>query len=566
MTTRDVGSSAPGFRAAPDIDAGRGLDLPPQSITEVLAADLLVSPTLVAGGTGTSREVSNVAVMAVPDIGPWLRSGQLLITTTSVLGRLVEPIDAFLTRLDRRGVAGLTVRLDDDTAALPAEMSDAADELGFPVVVVPDLYAKDHPLSGDLAELSARQVDAVFEADRLRRVLVDVVMAGGGFAELSVAVARELGGAVLITTPDGRQLCRAGDESELTRLASSAALDSTGRVRTDSTEGGLGLHRLGDESIAVSAISANGIDHGRLVQFSTGRRLRSEDLYLVEQAAAVCALVVARELVVSSVEEKHRANFIRDLLLGRGGEHEHVVAHAKTFGWDLDRPVVVVVIEPDPVGEDEPSMPRMPLVERQARAFTSAVAGRDTGAAVTALATETVILMGVGADTMNLVHELVATVRGAGGGGRRAFGVGVSRPTDSVDGIPALYGQARTALKVGRQITGAWAVTHFDDLGVYRLLSLVDDDRELESFAQETLRELTADTPEAQDMRRTLEVLLATNINIAETARQLHFHYNTLRYRVVKLEKMLGSFTDHPELRLDLSLALKIMAMRGINS
>ncbi|BAH51533.1 PucR family transcriptional regulator [Rhodococcus opacus] len=546
-------------------DAGPGLDLPPQSFTDVLASDLLASPTLVAGATGTTREVSNVAVMAVPDIGPWLRTGQLLITTTAVLGRLVEPIDAFLTRLDRRGVAGLAVRLDDDTAALPAEMTAAADELGLPVVVV--AASQEHPLSGALVELSAQQVDAVFEADRLRRVLVDVVMAGGGFAELAVAVAGDLGGAVLITTPDGRQLCRAGDESELRRLASSAALDSTGRVRTDSTEGGLGLHRLGDESIAVSAISANGIDHGRLVHFRTGDLLHSEDLYLVEQAAAVCALVVARELVVSSVEEKHRANFVRDLLLGRGGEHEHVVAHAKTFGWDLDRPVVVVVIEPDPVGEDEPSMPtRMPLVERQARAFTSAVAGRDAGAAVTALPTETVILMGVGTDTMNLVHELVATVRGAGGGGRRAFGVGVSRPTDSVDGIPALYGQARTALKVGRQITGAWAVTHFDDLGVYRLLSLVEDDRELESFAQETLRELTADTPEAQDMRRTLEVLLATNINIAETARQLHFHYNTLRYRVVKLEKMLGSFTDHPELRLDLSLALKIMAMRGINS
>jgi purine catabolism regulator len=546
-------------------DAGPGLDLPPQSFADVLASDLLASPTLFAGETGTAREVSNVAVMAVPDIGPWLRAGQLLITASAVLGRLVEPIDAFLTRLDRRGVAGLVVQLDDDTATLPAEMRDAADELGFPVVVVAD--SREHPLSGALAELSARQVDAVFEADRLRRVLVDVVMAGGGFAELAVAVAGELGGAVLITTPDGRQLCRAGDESELRRLNSSAALDATGRVRTDSTEGGLGLHALGDESIAVSAISANGIDHGRLVHFCTDHPLRSEDLYLVEQAAAVCALVVARELVVSSVEEKHRANFVRDLLLGRGGEHEHVVAHAKTFGWDLDRPIVVVVIEPDPVGEDEPSMPtRMPLVERQARAFTSAVAGRDTGAVVTALATETVILMGVGTDTMNLVHELVANVRGAGGGGRRAFGVGVSRSTDSVDGIPALYGQARTALKVGRQITGAWAVTHFDDLGVYRLLSLVEDDRELESFAQETLRELTADTPEAQDMRRTLEVLLATNINIAETARQLHFHYNTLRYRVVKLEKMLGSFTDHPELRLDLSLALKIMAMRGINS
>ncbi|RZK70123.1 MAG: PucR family transcriptional regulator, partial [Rhodococcus sp. (in: high G+C Gram-positive bacteria)] len=136
MTTRDVGSSAPGFRAAADTGDGPGPGVAPQSFADVLVSDLLVSPTLVAGATGTSREVSNVAVMAVPDIGPWLRTGQLLITTSAVLGRLVEPIDAFLARLDRRGVAGLAVRLDDPSATLPAEMSDAADELGFPVVVV----------------------------------------------------------------------------------------------------------------------------------------------------------------------------------------------------------------------------------------------------------------------------------------------------------------------------------------------------------------------------------------------------------------------------------------------
>lgn len=185
---------------------------------------------------------------------------------------------------------------------------------------------------------------------------------------------------------------------------------------------------------------------------------------------------------------------------------------------------------------------------------------------MTALATEIVIVMGESSDTMTLVHELVAQVRGAGGGGRLPFGVGVSRAASSTADLPALYSQARTALEVGRKITGAWAVTHFDDLGVYRLLSLVEDTDELESFARETLKDLTDETAEAQDMRRTLEVLLATNINIAETARQLHFHYNTLRYRVAKLEKMLGPFTAHPELRLDLSLALKIIAMRGINS
>jgi purine catabolism regulator len=203
--------------------------------------------------------------------------------------------------------------------------------------------------------------------------------------------------------------------------------------------------------------------------------------------------------------------------------------------------------------------------DRLTAAWQHVVRNHDKAAPVVGFSHEVVALMPVTRESAaQLVTALVQEVSGDRGGGRRSFSTGVSRVIDSVADLPAAYDQARKAVVVGRRMHGPGGVSHFDGLGVHRLLSLVTDGAELRMFATEVLGPLADDTAEAADLRRTLQSLLDTNCNVAEAARALHFHYNTLRYRITKLEGLVGPFTTDANLRLDVALALCVVQMRGL--
>ena len=423
-----------------------------------------------------------------------------------------------------------------------------------------------------LEQIVERQAALLEREDEVHRVLVRIVLAGGALAELGDAVAGFFGGAAVVTTTDGRVLAIAGGRAEVERTRALDCFDRTGRLLVESEPVGPRDPGSPGSTRAFVKIVAGSSDHGLLGAFSPERPLTAADVHLLERAATVAALAITKEQAVAAVEGKYRAEFLRDALAGRAGEASDLVSHAASLGWDLSRPMVVVVAETDENDEETTRSPDevRSLQERFVRAWVQAVRARDTRVPVAGFSQEVVALLPVGADTepdavLRTVGEIAKVVRGDGGGGRRSFSTGVSRPITSAADLPAAYDEALKAVHVGRQMHGESALTHFDGLGIYRLLALIPDGADLHRFVEESLGELaTDDSPENADLRNTLSVLLDTNLNVAETARQLFFHYNTLRYRIAKLERMLGPFTSDPQLRLTLALALRIRQMRGI--
>ncbi len=462
---------------------------------------------------------------------------------------------------------------NDDPATpqtLPAPERPAPHGRGPVVPVLPEDPAERAAVLEGLVE---HQAALLQREDEVHRVLVRVVLAGGSLAELCHAVAGVVGGAVVVTTTDGRVLATGGEPEAVERALSLGCFDRSGRLVVEDEPVGPREDGEGaDPTRAFVRILAGSSDHGLLGAFSGGSALSATDIHVLERAATVAALAVTKEQAVAAVEGKYRAEFLRDALLGRAGDQAEAASHAASLGWDIDRPMVVVVAETD---ENDDETTRTPdevrtLQERFGRAWTQAVRTRDPGVPVAGFSQEVVVLLPVDerADTdavLRPVGELVREVRGEGGGGRRTFSTGVSRTVRSVTELPQAYDEALTAVHVGRQVHGGSGVSHFHRLGIYRLLALVPDSADLRRFVNESLGELaTDDSPENADLRHTLSVLIDTNLNVAETARQLFFHYNPLRYRIAKLERMLGPFTSDPQLRLTLALALRVHRMKGL--
>jgi purine catabolism regulator len=539
-------------------------------LAEVLQSPTLVGARVVAGRAGLGRTVQRLNVMEGPDILPWVKPGELLLTAGYPLRDRPGGLGELVVQLDARGLAGLMVKEGRYLDSLPDDLLSEADRLGLPVVSLPPAVAFDDVLNAVLTDILNRQAALLMHADEVHRRLVQVVLGGGGLQEVADEMVAVLGGAVLATSADGRVLCHSDGGVALSGLRSSPLFDEAGRFRSELYP--VGAHLLAEPplSLVVVPIVAGSHDHGRLVALRAAPLLGDADVQALERAATVAALAITKAQAVSAVEEKYRGDFLRDLVGGRANDPAVALSHCRSLGWDIDRPVVVVVAELDPAppaSRAPEGLAMRPAQDRLARAWEAAVRSHDSGAPVAGFAHEVVaVLSGAdGAAVDDLVHEVTRRISGDAAASRRSFSTGVSRVCGGVSEIPRAYDHARKAMLVGRRTRGNGSVAHFDSLGVFRLLSLVDDTDELRGFVRETLKDLAQrDDAEAADLRRTLQVLLEMNLNVAETARTLHFHYNTLRYRIGKLERMLGPFTTDPHLRLNLTLALQVAQMPGV--
>ncbi|MFJ9105332.1 PucR family transcriptional regulator [Streptomyces sp. NPDC102405] len=514
-------------------------------------------------------------VSELADPVPYMEGGELLLITALKLeAEDPEAMRRYVKRLAGAGVVGLGFAVGVNYDDIPVALVEAARDEGLPLLEVPrrtPFLAISKAVSAAIAADQYRSVTAGFAA---QRELTKQALTGGPEGLLAALASQvdgwaalyDASGAVVATAPEwaGRRAARLTADVERLRERPAPASSVVGGPGTSDNDDRVELHSLGTGRRPRSALAVG-----------TAAALGTAERYAVHSAIALLTLTTERSRSLQAAEQRIGAAVLRMLLAGEP-EHARTVA-GDLYGGLLDAPFRLIVAETVAVSSvriaaDAPA--RVPsaaglaaaagaigdplealteVVESAAARSGEAllvvpererlvVLAADGGAAVTACGEYTVAL------------EAARTGEQAGAGDEDELVVGVSAPVGPI-AAAAAYKQAEQALSVARR-RGRVYVEH-EQLASGSVLPLLADDA-VRAFADGLLRPLYEhDATGRGDLVASLRAWLSRHGQWDAAAADLGVHRHTLRYRMRRVEEILGRSLDDPDVRMELWLALK---------
>ncbi|MFF3377889.1 PucR family transcriptional regulator [Streptomyces sp. NPDC002680] len=551
--------------------------------------------TVRAGGDRLDVPVRWVHASELADPVPYMEGGELLLITALKLdAEDPEAMRRYVKRLAGAGVVGLGFAVGVNYAEIPKALVEAAEHEGLPLLEVPrrtPFLAISKAVSAAIAADQYRAVTAGFAAQRelTRQALSD------GPEGLLAALASQVdgwaalydaSGAVVATAPEwaGRRAARLTAEVERLRErpAPASAVVGAGADGGGEEQDRVELHSLGTGRRPRAALAVG-----------TAAALGTAERYALHSAIALLTLTTERSRSLQAAEQRIGAAVLRMLLAGEP-DHARAVAGG-LYGELLDAPFRIVVAESasPPVGQGVP-------VGALTRPTAGALVAADTNGdplgglaecleSAAARAGEAVLVVPEGERLVVLAvdggaaeaacGEFAAAVEGARAEGReRGRGdapvsssgpssgdedelvVGMSGPAGPI-AAAAAYKQAEQALSVARR-RGRVLVGH-EQLAAGSVVPLLADDA-VRAFADGLLRPLNEhDATGRGNLVASLRAWLSRHGQWDAAAADLGVHRHTLRYRMRRVEEILGRSLDDPDVRMELWLALKTTAAVG---
>ena len=508
------------------------------SVEDILKRKHFEHSKVIAGHKGIHRQVRWVHVVEVPTIKNLLNGSELILTTGLAL-KEEQTFLSLLQQLIECKASAICIELDTNISVIPASVLKCADENDFPIIV----FEEEVPFVSITQDIHSiiinQQYSMIKQLDKFGQKLNQKLLNVNHFKELLDVLYTELGVPVLLKLKDHEVEIyprkRRSEEKHLQKIYEGYSNEE---------------HQL----FASKKVLLFEQEYAELLIYRNDFPFSEYELLLLDRTSTALAQYLMRELYFN---EKKRLDESRWLMAWLKGEQtgDKLSSYLSDLGERITGGVVCIcqlqkVKEKEQLDLTYFNLIARSIFEQQGYKVLAEKEGDNL---------IFILLDNRSGKTWktrisNAFEKILETEFFQKA---KDIHFAAGKYQEEIKDIHKSYQSAKESLLYRSKDCGSKRFHFYDDLHLYRLISIVQQNMNLQEMVDEYLEPiLKYDKDHAGSLLQTLKVFLVCQGSKQETAKRLFIVRQTLYHRLKKIDELIGEDFMQPEKRIAIEFLL----------
>lgn len=434
------------------------------------------------------------------------------------------------------------------------------------------LYQSQITAREQLRQMAVKLEDQVQQLERsmfLHQQLAAVALSGQGIREIAITLCGLVGRSVCVVQgmephhilwshPDGREHADPG---------AAALVKSVVARLTNGTMDGEPPWRFSGPApeqirLVGMPILAGGQVLGCLCIIETPAPMQEVEVQALEHAVTVLALELSRQRAALETEVRLRGDLLDDLLRRRYATEEYISNRAAHLGISLAELRRVLVLQLALGAETAGG--GMGVLSPEARARVLRVASNllEPITRLVAWRSGRVVALIPPRQRTDRIDAVLRGVQERLRAGKPALytSIGIGSTVTDLGDLERSYREAVVAVELARRLRAPEAILEYPKLGFFRVLADLPDPSQAVGLVREILGPVKAyDDRHDTDMLQTLRVYVEHDGQLKAASDAYHIHVNSLKYRLDRIGRLLGTDARSSEARFQYNMAFRML-------
>lgn len=529
---------------------------------DITIKDILNNPDfhdfkVLAGENALNKRVSSITIMDAPDPFPWSRGGEIVLSSGYIFKVHFNEFHDIIMKLHRAGIAALFIKVERFFNELPKEILVLADEIGFPIIEVPMRMAFVEVINPTLVQIINLQSEALKISEEIHRTFTNLVINNEDTQSIIDALSAVLKEDIFYYDLHFQRVYYSKGIKELPEEFEAFNLKEN-------------LNKYHYYTIGI-----NKEIYGYIIYFKLKEEhIENDDYNALSHANTALILDIQKKISSMQIEDRHKNEFVQDIIMNNIRFKEEVYKRADIYGWDFSKSICVMVVDIDNFKveylklENNNSNEELELIRERIIKNTIKIIKSYFMDAVYATFSDSIVflLQPREGDIKKFNSQLKKSSEEIKNSTREKFKfsvtLGIGDLKDDIMDIHKGYSEALVSIKIGRVLYKKDAIVFYKELGVFRLLYSVYENEEVKDFCTSSIGKIIEyDEKYNSELLKTLNIIQENDWNLKGAADSMFIHYNTMKYRYKKISTLLNEDLNQYEVKLKVSLALKIYQM-----